>query len=170
MAFLIYALIVLLAAVVESTAGYRLDVTGGRLNLTLMLVVVWGLERGLHEGLLIGLLGGLALDLVSGTPFGLQTTLLSLIGGASAIGESTVARGGLGLLFGTAILATVAYHSIMVLVLALPVFGWALPGAMRMVNMLVPTILMNCLLVPFAARLARRIDRAFSGWRRLEVG
>ena len=170
MAFLIYAFALILAAIVESTVGYRLDVTGGRLNLVLMLAVAWGLQRGLHQGLQAGLVGGLALDLVSGTPFGLQTTLIALIGGGAALGEMTLGRGGLGPLLGAAILATVAYHGIMVLVLALPVFGWALPGAMRMVNMLVPTIFMNCVAMLFAARLARRIDRAFSRWRRLEIG
>jgi rod shape-determining protein MreD len=170
MTFLIYALVLIVAALVESTVGYRLDVTGGRPNLVLMLVVAWGLQRGLHAGLQAGLLGGLALDLVSGTPFGLQTTLIGLIGGAMALGETTMGRGGLGPLFGKAILATVAYHGIMVLVLALPVFGWALPGAMRLVNLLVPTIFMNCIWMLIAATLAHRIDRAFSGWRRLEIG
>src|SRR5947208_15396004 len=128
MTFLIYAVALLVAALAESAVGYRLDVTGGRLNLVLMLVVAWGLQRGLHEGLLAGLVGGFALDLGSGSPFGLQTGLLAQIGGASALGEATMARGGLGALFGSAILATVAYHGIMVLVLALPVFGWELPG------------------------------------------
>jgi len=170
MTFLIYALCLLLAAMIESTVGYRLDVTGGRLNLVLMLVVAWGLQRGAQEGLLAGLVGGFGLDLVSGTPFGLQTALLGLLGGALALGGASMARGGLGALFGTAILATVAYHGSMVLVLALPMFGWELPGAMRLVNMLVPTIFMNCLLMPFAARLARGVDGAFSSWRRLEIG
>jgi rod shape-determining protein MreD len=170
MTFLIYAVVLLLAALTESAVGYRLDVTGGRLNLVLMLVVAWGLRRGMHQGLLAGLVGGFALDLVSGTPFGLQTALVGILGGASALGEATMGRGGLGALFGTAILATVAYHVILVLVLALPVFGWQLPGAMRMVNMLVPTLLMNCVFLLVAARIARRVDRAFSSWRRLEVG
>src|SRR3954451_16666898 len=142
MAFLIYAAVLLLAAMVESTVGYRLDAVGGRLNLVLALVVVWGLERGVQAGLLAGLVGGLALDMVSGTPFGLQTLLMVAIGGVSAIGEATMARGGLGILFGTAILATVAYHGIMAL--ALRAFGWDWPGAMRMVNILVPTIFLNC--------------------------
>jgi|SoiMethySBSTD1v2_1073268.scaffolds.fasta_scaffold1378075_2 rod shape-determining protein MreD len=167
MAFVIYALVILLAAMVESTLGYRLDVIGARVNLVLVLVVAWAFERGVQAGLLAGLVGGLALDLVSGTPFGLQTLLLGLIGGVAALGEGTLARGGLGLLFGTAILATVAYHGIMVL--ALRVFGWDWPGAMRMVNILVPTIFLNCALMPFAVAFARRIERSFSGWRRMEL-
>lgn len=168
MAFLIYAVVLLLAALAESTLGYRLDVIGARLNLVLALVVVWGIERGVPAGVLAGLVGGLFLDMVSGTPFGLQTLLLGSIGGVTALGEATVARGGLGLLFGSAILATVAYHGIMVL--ALRAFGWDWPGGMRLVNILVPTIFLNALLMPFAAAFARRIERSFSGWRRMELG
>ena len=167
MAFLIYALALLLAALAEATVGYRLDVTGGRLNLVLALVVIWGIERGVQAGLLAGLVGGLALDLVSGTPFGLQTLVLGAIGGASALGESRMARAGLGRLFGTAILATVAYHGL--IVLALRAFGWDWPGAMQVVNVLVPTIVLNCLLMPFVAAFARRIEQSFSGWRRLQL-
>jgi len=65
------------------------------------------------------------------------------------------------------VLTTVAYHGIMVLVLR--VLGWEFPGAMRMVNILVPTIFWNALLMPFAAALARRVDRSFASWRRMEL-
>src|SRR5687768_6121812 len=168
MALLIYAAVLLLAALAESTIGYRLDALGGgRINLVLVLVTVWSLVRGTQDGLLAGLAGGLALDLTSGTPFGLYTVLLGLIGAGTAIGGGTLARGGLALLFGTAVLTTVAYHGIMVLVLR--VLGWDFPGLMRFVNVLVPTIFLNALFMPFAATFARRLDRALSSWRRLEL-
>jgi rod shape-determining protein MreD len=167
-AFLLYAVVLVAAALAESTIGYRLDVAGGgRLNPVLVLVAVWSLVRGVQEGLLAGLTGGLALDLMSGTPFGLHTVLLGLIGGGTAIGGGTLARGALALLFGTAVLTTVAYHGAIVLVLRL--LGWDFPGVMRFVNVLVPTIFLNALLMPFAAAFARRLDRALSGWRRLEL-
>jgi rod shape-determining protein MreD len=168
MALLIYAAVLVLAALAESTVGYRMDaVGGGRINLVLVLVAVWSLVRGTQDGLLCGLIGGLALDLMSGTPFGLHTVLLGLIGGGTAIGGGTLERGGLALLFGTAVLTTVAYQGITVLVLR--VLGWDFPGAMRLVNVLVPTIFFNALLMPFAAAFARRLDRSFASWRRLEL-
>jgi rod shape-determining protein MreD len=168
MALLIYGTVLLLAALAEATLGYRLDaVGGGRLNLVLVLVAVWSLVRGMQEGLAAGLLGGLALDLMSGTPFGLNTVLLGLIGAGTAISGGTLARGGLALLFGTAVLTTVAYHGVTVLVLR--VLGWDFPGIMHFVNVLVPTIFLNALAMPFAAGFARRLDRALSSWRRLEL-
>ena len=70
-------------------------------------------------------------------------------------------------LFGTAVLTTVAYHGATVLVLR--ALGWDFPGLMRFVNVLVPTIFLNALLMPFAATFARRLDLALSSWRRLEL-
>ena len=167
--FLLYGAVLVLAALAEATVGYRMDVFGGgRVNLVLTLVAVWSLVRGVQDGLLAGLVGGLALDLMSGTPFGLNTVLLGLIGWGTAAAGGTLERGGLALLFGTAVLTTVAYHGVTVLVLR--VLGWDFPGLMRFVNVLVPTIFLNALLMPFAAAFARRVDRALSSWRRLELG
>src|SRR3954469_21579089 len=98
MALLIYGTVLILAALAESTLGYRLDaVGGGRLNLVLVLVAVWSLVRGA----VAGLVGGLALDVMSGTPFGLHTLLLGLIGAGTAMAGGSLTRGGLALLFGT---------------------------------------------------------------------
>ena len=168
LASLIYAAVLGLAALAESTVGYRLDALGGgRVNLVLVLVAVWSLVRGPQDGLIGGLVGGLALDLMSGTPFGLHTVLLGLIGAGTALAGGTLERGGLALLFGTAVLTTAAYHGVTVLVLR--VLGWDFPGLMRFVNVLVPTLFFNALLMPIAAAFARRLDRALSSWRRLEL-
>lgn len=168
MALLIYGTVLLLAAIAEATLGYRLDAFGGgRLNLVLVLVAAWSLVRGAQAGLLAGLVGGLALDLMSATPFGMYTLLLGLIGAGTAAVGGALAQGGLALLFGTAVLTTAAYHGVTVLVLRL--LGWDFPGAMHFVNVLVPTIFLNALAMPFAASFARRLDRALSSWRRLEL-
>lgn len=168
MALLIFGPVLLLAALAESTLGYRLDALGGgRVNLVLVLVAAWSLVRGAQAGMMAGLVGGLGLDLMSGTPFGLQTMLLGLIGGATAMTGGTLSRGGLALLFGTAVLTTVAYHGVTVLVLRL--LGWDFPGLMHFVNVVVPTIFFNALAMLFAAGFARRLDRALSSWRRLEL-
>jgi rod shape-determining protein MreD len=168
MALLIYGAVLVIAALTESTLGYRLEVLGGgRINLVLVMVAVWSLVRGVQDGLLAGMVGGLALDLMSGTPFGLYTLLLGLIGGGTAIGGGSLTRGGLALLFGTAVLTTVAYHGVTVLILR--VLGWDFPGMMHFVNVLVPTIFLNALAMPFAASFARRLDRALSSWHRLEL-
>jgi rod shape-determining protein MreD len=164
--FLVYVGVLALGALVEATIGHRLELGGGRPNVVLLLVVTWGLLRGIEEGALAGLLGGLALDLVSGTPFGLHTAILGLLGALGALGGGTHHPGTLGLL-SRAVLTTVTYHGAAVLVLQ--GLGWEMPSFSRLISTLVPTVLINAALSPIVFSLAQRLFRALSGWRQLEV-
>jgi rod shape-determining protein MreD len=166
MAFLAYGGLLVLAALAEATLVHRLELAGGRANLVLLLVVAWSLQRGIEEGALAGLAGGLALDMLGGTPFGLYTAILTVIGAVTALGEATLYRGSLALFFGTAVLVTVSYHG--ALVLALQVLGHELPSFPRLIRSLVPTVLVNAALMPIVFILAQRLFRALSGWRQLE--
>lgn len=166
MPFLVYAGVLALGALAEATVGHRLELGGGRPNVVLLLVVAWGLLRGIEEGALAGLIGGLALDLVSGTPFGLYTAILGPLGGLAALGRAGHHRGTLNLL-SRVILTTVGYHG--TAVLALQALGWEMPSFSRLIGTLVPTVLINAALSPIAFNLARRLFRALSGWRQLEL-
>jgi rod shape-determining protein MreD len=165
--FLAFSGILVLAALFEALFGYRIDIGGGRPNLVLLLVVAWSLLRGIEEGALIGLVGGLAMDLVSGTPFGLYTTILTMIGAVTALGQATLYRGSLAFFFGTAVLLTVTYHGAAVLVLQ--ALGWDMPTVNLLVQVLAPSVLINAILMPFAFTLAQRLFRGLSGWRQLEL-
>ncbi|MDP8925106.1 MAG: rod shape-determining protein MreD [Chloroflexota bacterium] len=167
MSFLAFAALVTLAALVEATVGYRLELGNGRANLVLLLVVAWALLRGKEEGLLAGLIGGVALDMVSGAPFGLHAALLALVGGTTGLGAATLAHGGATTLFGLAVLVTVAYHAAEALALGL--LGWLLPGPARLLTVMTPTVLLNGVLLPGVFVLARRLERLLSGWRQLEL-
>ncbi len=167
MAFAANSGVLVLAALAEGTFGYRIDLGGGRPNLVMLIVVAWSLLRGIQEGVLAGVVGGLALDVVSGTPFGLHTGVLALIGGVTALGEATLYRGSLAFFFGTAVLVTVTYHGALVLVLQ--ALGWEMPTFARLVRIVVPTVLINALLMPLVFTLATRLYRALSGWRQLEL-
>ena len=165
--FLAFSALLTLAALAEATVGYRLELGGGRANLVLLLVVAWALLRGKEEGLLAGLVGGVALDLVSGTPFGLHAALLAIVGVTTGLGAETLAHGGATTLFGLAILATVAYHAAEAL--ALRLLGWSIPGPARLLGIVTPAVLVNAVLMPFLFVLARRLERSLSGWRQLEL-
>ncbi len=167
MPFLAYAGLIVTAALAEATVGYRLELVGGRLNLVLLMVVAWSLLRGIEEGALAGVVGGLALDLSSGTPLGLDTAILTLIGAVTSLGEHTLYRGSVAFFFGTAVLVTVCYHG--ALLLALQALGWDIPSFTRLVQVLVPTILINAVLMPIVFTLAQRLLRTLSGWRQLEL-
>lgn len=165
MPFLVYAGVLALGALAEATLGYRVELDGGRPNVVLVMVIAWAALRGIEEGVLAGLVGGLALDLMSGTPFGLYAGILTIIGGATALGGPR--RGGALTLIWPAVLATVAYHGAAVLVLQ--ALGWNMPGPVRLVRGLAPTLLFNVTMMPIVALLAQRLFRALSGWRRVEI-
>jgi rod shape-determining protein MreD len=167
MPFAAYSAVLVLAALAEGTLGSRVDLGGGRLNLVMLMVVAWSLLRGMQEGALAGAVGGLALDVVSGTPFGLHTAVLTVIGTVTALGEATLYRGSLAFFFGTAVLVTVTYHGALVLVLQ--ALGWEMPTFTRLVYIVVPTVVFNAMLMPFVFALAQRLYRALSGWRQLEL-
>ena len=162
-----YVGLVVLAALAEATVGHRLEVGAGRANLVLLMVATWSLIRGVEEGALAGLAGGVALDLVSGTPFGLYTGILTLIGAVTALSEATLYRGSLALFFGMAVLTTVCFHGVQVLVLQ--ALGREAPPFTYLVRVLVPTVLINAILMPIIFSLAQRLFRALSGWRQLEL-
>jgi rod shape-determining protein MreD len=167
MRFLAFSALLTLAALAEATVGHRLELGGGRANLVLLLVVAWAVLRGKEEGLLAGLIGGIALDLVSGTPFGLHAALLAIVGVTTGLGATTLAHGGATTLFGLAVLTTLAYHAVEAL--ALRLLGWAIPGPTRLLAIITPTVLINAALMPLVFVLARRLERALSGWRQLEL-
>lgn len=165
--FLVFAALLLFAALAEAIMGYRLGLAGGRANLVVLLVAAWALLRGMEEGMLAGLVGGLAMDLVGGAPFGLRAGLVTLVGGAAGLGAGSLAHGGVTALIGVAVLVTVAYHAVEAL--ALGAFGWSILGPTRLIGVVTPTVLLNAALMPFVFVFARRLERALSGWRQLEL-
>ena len=160
-------LLLLGAGVLQSTLMTRVDLFGGRPDLVLLVVIAWAMQRGPSEGIVAGIAGGFVLDSLSGTPFGVHTVLLGIIGFCSSLGESALYRGSLPLFLGAAALASVAYH--VALALALQMLGWQPPGLARFTQVAAPSALLNALLMPGAFWLVRRSMRWFRGWRRLEV-
>lgn len=72
--------ILLLAAVVQSTWLEDIRILGGRPDLVLLLAVTWSIIRGANDGAIWGFIGGVFCDLLSASPFGLWTFVLTLVG------------------------------------------------------------------------------------------
>lgn len=159
-------LIMSLAAIVQATVLDRFS-GGPRPDLVLLIVLSWGILRGLAEGAVGGITGGLALDLLSAAPFGLHTSLLAMLGTLTALGEANLFRGNLPLFSMTAALATVVFHGGALLILQAA--GQQAVGLHRFIQFVVPTALLNALLMPLAFILVRRMLRALGGWRQLEL-
>ena len=138
-----------------------------RPDLVLITVLAWSMVRGLTEGTICGIAGGLALDVLSAVPFGLHTALLGVTGSVTALGETNLYRGNVLLFLTTAALATVLFHGCSLL--ALQAAGQQTFGLARFVQFVVPTALLNAVLMPLAFTLVQRAVRALSGWRQLEL-
>jgi rod shape-determining protein MreD len=164
---LAFGLIVLtLAALFQATILARLPMLL-RVDLVLVCVLAWSLIRGVAEGTVGGITGGVALDLVSGAPFGLHTGLLGMVGSLAALGEANLFRGNMPIFSLAAALATVLLHAGSLLVLQAA--GQQTPGLAGFVRFTVPVAILNAALMPLVYTVIQRGVRVLGGWRQLEL-
>jgi rod shape-determining protein MreD len=159
--------LLLLAALFQSLVGTSLPFLGGRPDLPLVLVLAWAVLRGPHEGALVGFIGGLLLDSVRYTPFGLNAAFLGIIGYVAGLPQANVYRGNFPFFFGTAVVVTLAYHLLMLL--ALQAYGLRLPPLAETWTLALWAAVLNALLLAPAYLLCRRLLRALAGWTQLRL-
>jgi rod shape-determining protein MreD len=155
------------AALLQSLVGPRLPIVGSRPDFVLVVVLAWAMLRGSTEGAIVGFLGGLLLDSVSYTPFGVNSALFGLCGYVVGIPEVNVYRGNLPYFFGAAVLATLAYHTLFFLVLQAG--GLGMPPLFETYAIAIPAALMNALLLAPTFIICRRLLRALAGWTQLRL-
>lgn len=114
-------------------------------DLTLLVIVSWGLLHGAKEGLLWAFGGGLLLDLLSGGPFGALTVSCALASVATGLGALSLIRESLWLPFSVGVLATAAYD--LAYVVILQVTGRPFPGWSGLLQVMVPGIIVNGLVM-----------------------
>ncbi len=139
----------------------------GRPDLVLVVVLAWSMLRGSGEGAFVGFLGGLLLDSVTYTQFGLNTALFGVLGYCVGLPEVNVYRGNLPYFLGITIVATLAYHTLYFLLLQ--ALGNSMPPLIETYAAALPAALMNALLVPPAFVVCRRLVRALAGWTQLRL-
>jgi rod shape-determining protein MreD len=123
--------------------------------------------RGSGEGAFVGFLGGVWLDSVTYTPFGVNSALMGLIGYCTGLPEVNVYRGNLPYFLGTAAIATLAYHTLYFLLLQ--AMGLGLPPIIETYATAFPAALLNALLLAPTFVLCRRLLRALAGWTQLRL-
>ena len=142
--------ILLVASVLQSVWLERAHYAFGRPDLVLLLVVTWSVIRGAEEGALWGFTGGLLMDVLSGSPMGMWTSSLTLVGFVTgqpwgqALG-STVLR-----LAMMSALGTLLGHSAFIALMLILGYPVDLPAAYA--EIVGPAMLLNFLLSPFAFR------------------
>jgi len=157
----IFSLVILAAALLQSTMGSHLAIFTARPDLVLILVVTYSVSRGGEEGLLVGLFGGLLVDLLSAVPFGTATLSMGAIGLATGLGEANVYRANLVIQLLAVFLATAFYHSI--IMLTLQAIGWKVEWISTLALQTVPGAVLNAILAPVALGLIKRLPPAMEG-------
>jgi rod shape-determining protein MreD len=123
--------------------------------------------RGSGEGAFVGFLGGVLLDSVTYTPFGVNSALMGLIGYGIGLPQVNVYRGNLPYFVGTSAIATLAYHTLYFLVLQ--ALGMGLPPIVETYAAAVPAALLNAVLLVPTFVVCRRLLRALAGWTQLRL-
>jgi rod shape-determining protein MreD len=155
------------AALLQSVAGPSLPLVRGRPDLVLVVVLAWSMLRGSGEGAFVGFVGGVLLDSVTYTPFGINSAVLGLLGYFTGLPQVNVYRGNLPYFLGTAAAATLLYHTLYFLILQ--AMGTAMPPIFETYATAVPAALLNAALLAPTFVLCRRLLRALAGWTQLRL-
>jgi len=154
--YLVIPLLVLVAAI--QTTLLPIFLPGPvRPDLMLMLVVGWGVVHGGGQATLWGFGGGILLDLLAGTPFGLYSLALGAIGFLADALQTTFFRSNIFIPLATIFIAT-----LMVYIggaAALQTLGYPISWAIYIFNIVLPTAILNTALMPLVYWALRRLDR-----------
>lgn len=101
-----------LLALVQITLAHQFRLAGVYPSLVLVLVVDWGILRGMDEGMLWAFLGGLCIDTFSGWPLGIATVSMVIVASLVSLGQGTFIRTHALLPLATMFGATIVYYVI----------------------------------------------------------
>jgi rod shape-determining protein MreD len=160
---LLVFLVLLAAAIVQTTVGPALGLWGSAPNGVLVLVVCWGLVRGSEEGMAWGVLGGLAVGLLSGAPLGAHSLVLAVIGFLAGLGQSSPFGSRLFVSLVAVGAATVLEAVGMALILR--VSGWPIVLSPALTGVVVPAMIVNAVLTPFCYWLIAHLFELRGGLR-----
>ena len=155
------------ASLLQSLVGRSLPMVHGRPDFPLVVVLAWAMLQGSIEGAVVGFIGGLLLDTVSYTPFGINTALLGILGYCAGLPQANVYRGNLPFFVGTAAVVTVVYHSLVFVLLQ--ALGLAMPPILDMYSAALRAAMLNALLLAPTFVLCRRLLRMMTGFTQLRL-
>ncbi len=153
-------ILVLLAAVMQSTFNPQIRVLGGEPDLVFLLVLLWIIRAPLEEGIALAFVGGIALDLLSALPLGVTTACFLIV----IFGVDYMRRQ----LFGVGILTVVLFAALgtvlikVVAWVALVFVGLATPVVSTISYVIFPSMIYNVALLAPAYFVVRLIQRAFA--------
>jgi rod shape-determining protein MreD len=150
-------LLLCVSALLQSTLLPQVKLFGVQPDLVLLTVVSWSLLRGSQEGMLWALIGGLALDALSSARLGVNTLPLLLISFLAGLWQRGMVRLDILIPLLATPVATLVYQSAMVALLKL--LGWPGTWGASLRHSILPSMLLNTLLMPALYVLLRWMHR-----------
>ena len=147
----------LILGLVQAALVGEAALLGVRPNLVLLFTLSWVLLRGPREGAIMGVIGGVIMDINSGAVFGV--TVLALLPAVSlaGVGEINVFQGAWFLKYMVVLGATLLYNLAMILLLTTG--GRLVPFWPALTRIVLPEMLLNLLLMPFAFGIVKFLSR-----------
>ncbi|OQY20181.1 MAG: rod shape-determining protein MreD [Anaerolineaceae bacterium 4572_32.1] len=149
--------LLLSVALLQATALPELKILGVKPELMLLLVLAWSLLRSSEEGLLWAFVGGMMLDLFSGGPFGTSTLGLLVVSFFAGLVEASTIRASLLLPMIAALLGTLLYQGLFLLIIQ--VTRGNVPWVDSLLQVTLPSLAVNALLMPLVFQIAVWLDR-----------
>jgi rod shape-determining protein MreD len=140
-------------------------VIGVRPEIVLLLVVAASLSGGMEAGVVWGFIGGLSLDLFSGAPLGVFALAMVLVGALVNVGESNLFSTSFLLPLSAVFVATFVYH--LLTIVLLQTLGWSIGWGPAMLQVALPSAVVNTLLMPLVYFFLRWLTRLLWGEREL---
>lgn len=151
-------LLLIAGALGQSVLAPYITLMGVKPDILLLLVISWSIIQGAMEGVIWGFIGGLALDLLSGGPLGVSALILVIIGLLTNLGESNLLKSNIVLPLLAGFIASCVYESMQML--ALQAFGWNLSLEEAITRVILPTSLLNTVLMPGVYLPLQALSRA----------
>jgi rod shape-determining protein MreD len=155
--YLLAALLLLPAALLQVTLAPRLELFGAFPNFVLLAVVGWTLVRGAGSGIRWAIAGGLLLDLLAPGPLGVHALALAVAAYGTGFLKQSFEPDPLLLPAASGALATVAYNLVLVGVAGF--LGHPVAFLPALQAWVAPSALYGAALLPLLLHLLRGVDR-----------
>jgi rod shape-determining protein MreD len=137
--------LLILAAVFQTTVIPLIRIGEGAPSLILLIVVSWALLTGMEDGLVWAVLGGLAQDLLGGTPFGVASTALVMTLLVISFISPQITKNNILIPLIAIAVGTTIYYAVLIIVLIL--LGQSVPLGYAIGSVMLPSLGYNVLFI-----------------------
>jgi rod shape-determining protein MreD len=153
-------LILVGAALLQTTLAPFVEISGVHPDLVLVLVIGWVILRGLEDGLFWAVVGGLSLDVLSGAPFGVFTVSLVVVALVTSLFHGRVFGSSIILPLSLTFPLSLLFNGLALLLLML--LGRPIDWSVAFFNILLPVAIFNTMVMMLVFPLLYLLNRVMT--------